>query len=134
MTEADEFAAVPGEGPRDRRVAALRAIEAIVDPCSRALGKPVGLVGMGIVDRLDVEGGRVAVRLFPTFPTCMFRGVFEEEIENRLRGLSWCEIVTVSYVPSDAIWDEGRLSEAARGMLGRSPKPAATDERRPLPG
>ena len=33
----------------DQRDAVLAALDAIVDPCSRGLGHPVGLVGMGII-------------------------------------------------------------------------------------
>jgi metal-sulfur cluster biosynthetic enzyme len=115
---------IAGEGPPDRRAGVLAELDAIVDPCSRAFGRPVGLVGMGMIERLDVTAGHVFVTVLPTFPTCMFRGVLEEEIEARVGGIDWCEAVSVRFAGAEAIWDESRLSNAARRALGRSPKPA----------
>jgi metal-sulfur cluster biosynthetic enzyme len=124
---------VAGSGPEDRRRAVVTELEAIVDPCSRTLGKPVGLAGMGLIERLDVSGGDISVLVLPTFPDCLFRGVFEEEIEKRLRALPWCERVAVTFCPADQDWDESRLSPAARLKLGRKSAdgpvaaPAASD-------
>ena len=113
--------AVPGSGSPDRRAAVLIAIETIVDPCSRALGRPVGLVGMGMIAGLDEECGRVRVTVLPTFPTCMFRGVLEEEVEAVVRALPWCAAVSVRFADAEYVWDESRLSETARATLGRRP-------------
>jgi metal-sulfur cluster biosynthetic enzyme len=110
---------VKGDGPPDRRAAALTAIDGIVDPCSRALGRPVGLVGMGMIERLDIAGGEVRVLVLPTFPTCVFRGVLEEEIEARVLALGWCESAWVRFAGAGIVWDESRLSDAARAALGR---------------
>jgi metal-sulfur cluster biosynthetic enzyme len=117
-------AELEGSGSPDRRAAVLKAVDAIIDPCSRAFGRPVGIVHMGLISRLDEDDGQVSVRVLPTFPTCMFRGVLEEEIEVRVRELPWCRGVTVHFVDADEVWDEQRLSEHARAMLGRGkPRP-----------
>jgi metal-sulfur cluster biosynthetic enzyme len=121
---ATESLRVSGEAPADRRAEVLTAVDAIVDPCSRALGRPVGLVGMGMIERLDVSGGRVCVTVLPTFPTCLFRGVLEEEIEGRIRLLPWCEDVSVRFADAGVLWDESRLSDAARAALGRADRRA----------
>jgi len=104
----------------DRRAAVLDAIDEIVDPCRRALGRPVGLVGMGMIEHLEVAAGHVSVTVLPTFPTCLFRGVLEEEIEKRVRAFAWCEGVAVRFAGADIVWDESRLGAAARASLGRS--------------
>jgi metal-sulfur cluster biosynthetic enzyme len=111
--------AVPGLGSPDRRAAALVAIDAIIDPCSQALGRPVGLAAMGMIVRLDEAASRISVTVLPTFPTCMFRGVLQEEIEVRLAALPWCVSVSVRFADADLVWDESRLSDAARATLGR---------------
>jgi metal-sulfur cluster biosynthetic enzyme len=123
MNEDPPGAAVEGSGSPARRIAALAAIDAIVDPCSRALGRPIGLLGMGMIARLDEDNGRIDVVVLPTFPTCMFRGVLEEEIEAAVGALSWCSAVSVSFSNPDRVWDETRLSDAARAVLGRLPSP-----------
>ena len=111
---------VAGEGPPGRRREILAVLDAIIDPCSMNIGRPIGLVGMGIIERLDVVDSAVLVDLLPTFPTCMFRGVFEEEIEKRLAALPWCTDVSISFNAADRTWDESRLSPAARRALGRT--------------
>lgn len=107
-------ASVPGDGPPARRREALDRIAAIVDPCSRSLGRPAGLVAMGIVERVDVAGDRVTVLLLPTFPTCLFRGFFEEEIRAQVAALPWCRDVAIEFCPADQLWDPSRMAAAAR--------------------
>jgi metal-sulfur cluster biosynthetic enzyme len=121
---------VPGSGPAEHRGEALAAIDAIADPCSISLGHPIGLAGMGMVERLDVEGGAVSVLLLPTFPTCLFRGVFEEEIAVRLRALPWCTSVAVAFCPAEQDWDESRMSPEALAALRRPARPARRAGRR----
>ena len=104
--------AVAGDGPAARRREVLDEIDAIVDPCSRSLGRPVGLVAMGIVERLDVAGDKVTVLLLPTFPTCLFRGFFEEEIRQRVGALAWCRDVAIAFCPADQLWDPSRMASA----------------------
>ena len=60
MAEGAYSCKVAGSGLACRRQEALTHIDAIVDPCSRALGKPVGLVGMGMISRFS-EIGRAHV-------------------------------------------------------------------------
>jgi metal-sulfur cluster biosynthetic enzyme len=102
-----------------RRNEAMAALDAIYDPCSISIGCPIGLVGMGIIDRLEVDGAAVTVSVLPTFPDCMFRTVFEEKIEKGLTALAWCSEVSVRFCPADQAWDETRMSEEALGSLGR---------------
>jgi metal-sulfur cluster biosynthetic enzyme len=110
----------PGRGTESRRQDVLDALDRIADPCSVALGRPIGLVGMGLVERLDVDDAAVTVMILPTFPDCMFRGVLEAEIEARVRELPWCRGVTVRFCPADRSWDETRMTPAARRLLGRA--------------
>ena len=95
------------------------ALDAIKDPCSISIGRPIGLVGMGIIDRVEVTGSAVKVSVLPTFPDCMFRTVFEEKIEQRVAALPWCNEVTVHFCPADQEWDESRMSLDALRILGR---------------
>jgi metal-sulfur cluster biosynthetic enzyme len=102
-----------------RRAAVLEVLNDVLDPCSVSIGKPIGLVDMGIVETVDVEGGHVGVTLLPTFPDCLFLGVFEEKIEMVIRTLPWCRSVLVAICPAEHGWDESRLSPGARALLGR---------------
>jgi metal-sulfur cluster biosynthetic enzyme len=118
---AGSVGTVRGSGPAEWREAVLDALEAIADPCSVALGKPIGLVGMGMIERLDIEGTVVRVAVLPTFPDCMFLGVIEAEIERLVAALPWCSGVAVRFCPAEQSWDESRMTPAARQLLGRAP-------------
>src|ERR1700722_9263784 len=85
----------PDAGAADRRGEVLALLDEIHDPCSVGMGRPIGLVGMGIIERIAIAGDAVAVTVLPTFPDCFFRGVFEAAIETRLGSLPWCRSVTV---------------------------------------
>ena len=102
------------------RIDAVRnAINAIVDPCSVAMTEPIGLADLGIIERVEIEDDRVEVTLLPTSPHCLFLGLFEEEIERRVRALDWVRTVEVRLTEGLEIWDESRMSEAARERLAR---------------
>jgi metal-sulfur cluster biosynthetic enzyme len=73
-----------------------------------SIGKPIGLVGVGPIERVDIDGPAVALTALPTFPDCLFRDVFEGEIEGRLQELLWCRSVTVAFALADEAWDESQ--------------------------
>jgi metal-sulfur cluster biosynthetic enzyme len=104
---------------QERRAQVMRALDEIHDPCSVSIGVPIGLVGMGIIDEVEIIGERVAVTLLPTFPDCLFRGVFEAKIEEALTAIPWCRATTVSFCAADQGWDESRMSNEARQRLRR---------------
>lgn len=108
----------------DRRREVLALLDKIHDPCSVSIGRPIGLVGMGIIEQVAIADDAVAVTVLPTFPDCLFRGVFEAEIETRLSSLPWCRAVTVAFAPADQAWDESRISPDALRRLGRKPPPS----------
>jgi metal-sulfur cluster biosynthetic enzyme len=94
-----------------------RILDEIVDPCSAASGVPIGLAEMGIVDKVVVDGGTVFIRLIPTFPGCVYTGVFANEIKQRLHDLDWPEEVNVELAADAIVWDEERMSAGARERL-----------------
>jgi metal-sulfur cluster biosynthetic enzyme len=99
------------------RAEAARAINDIVDPCSKATGCPIGLVDMGIASVRSVEEGVVNVLISPTFPGCRFAPIFEGEIRERLKALEWYTGVAIDYTELTEIWTEERMSEVARARL-----------------
>jgi len=106
-----------------RRGEVLALLDEIHDPCSVSIGHPIGLVAMGIIEHVAIAGDAVIVTVLPTFPDCLFRGVFEAEIETRARGLPWCRSVTFAFAPADQGWDESRMAPDALRRLGRKPRP-----------
>ena len=120
----NDSSSIRGAGPPERRQQVLAELDRITDPCSAAIARPIGLVGMGIVEAVDIEDSSVRVLILPTFPNCMFRGVIEEEVRTRLTRLDWCVGVSVEFCPADQSWDESRMSDEALRKLGRKAKRA----------
>jgi metal-sulfur cluster biosynthetic enzyme len=112
----------PDATDEGRRGEVLALLDEIHDPCSVSIGRPIGLVGMGIIEQVAIAGDAIAVTVLPTFPDCLFRGVFEAEIETRLSSLAWCRAVTVAFAPADRDWDESRMAPDALRRLGRKPR------------
>ena len=100
-----------------RHTQVLAAVNGIVDPCSAAVGVPIGIADMGLVERLELDGNRVELVLLPTSPHCMYVGHFEEEIESRVGALPWVEFVQVTLSDCTTIWDDSRMTDAARSEL-----------------
>lgn len=77
-----------------RDVTALReeisqALDKAVDPCSFAAGRPMGLVEMGLVERIDIsEGGQVTIALTLTSPSCMMLGQIMDQIDAQIAPLT----------------------------------------------
>jgi metal-sulfur cluster biosynthetic enzyme len=95
----------------------MRILNAIVDPCSIAAGMPIGLVDMGIVQSVEVQGDAVRITLLPTFPGCIYTAVFSDEIARRLAEVGWTGEVAIELDTSGSIWDEDRMEPAARKRL-----------------
>jgi metal-sulfur cluster biosynthetic enzyme len=75
-----------------------RALDAVVDPCSVATGRPMGMHQMGLVGQVDIEpGGIVHVQIRLTSPTCMFVGVFVDEIRDYIGAVPGVRDVHVSF-------------------------------------
>jgi ring-1,2-phenylacetyl-CoA epoxidase subunit PaaD len=111
-------------GEMDRRAAVIRAANSISDPCGSARGIQIGLVDMGIVHGVEVSDGHVSVQLTPTFPGCLFIGLFEDELRTRLEAMPWCTGVTVE-LSQDGYWDETSMTPSGRRLL-RQARPDQT--------
>ncbi len=101
----------------DRQDEVRRLLNRVFDPCSVAARVPVGIVDLGIVEAVTVDGGHVHVELLLTSPHCLYVGHFEQVIEERLAALPWVEAVRVGLSESAEIWDEGRMTAAARRRM-----------------
>jgi metal-sulfur cluster biosynthetic enzyme len=102
---------------QQRELEIARILNAIIDPCSVAAEVPIGIVEMGIVESVHVEGQAVSITLLPTFPGCLYTAVFSEEITRKLSELDWPGEITIDLQGKGSIWDEDRMSPAARERL-----------------
>ncbi|MFB6236409.1 MAG: metal-sulfur cluster assembly factor [Halopenitus sp.] len=88
-------------------------LDAIVDPCSEARGTDISIVEMGLLKRIEVDGGSVHIELRITSPSCMMVGYFIEQAQDRVGDLSGVDEVTLS-TDAGLSWREEMMSESAK--------------------
>jgi metal-sulfur cluster biosynthetic enzyme len=107
----------PVDLDRVRRVAG-----AVKDPEVRT-----SIAELGLLDEVEVDGGRVTVRFHLTSPLCpaRFAGAIGQEIRRRVTrvpGVESVEVVLQDHFMSEALHrliNEGDRSAEARGMMRR---------------
>jgi len=96
---------------RERR-AALQALSQVVDPeiCEN-------IVELGLVERLQVEPGRIELTLVLTSPTCPMGDAIIDDAVQALRQAFPDRELQVTET-QDVAWSPQRMSAAARKRLG----------------
>lgn len=104
----------------DMRSIVEATLDQIIDPCSAGIGKPVGLVRMGLIKELELEkeGDSITVRLQlrVTSPCCMMGPSFTAQAKEKLMGLSGIGSVEVSISP-EIDWTPGHMAQSYRATL-----------------
>lgn len=116
---------------RARRDAAVAAVDRVIDPCSAAMGLPIGLAELGlatvhVLDSTDTQA-QVRVRLRLTSPCCAYGPTMAGAIEQELNALNWVRSASVE-IDHAAMWTESRIAPeaAARLAMRRSTTIAVT--------
>lgn len=90
--------------------AAIRqALDTILDPCSVRMGKPRGLVGMGLVESIEVDEDAIRIRLVLTGPGCFFYFQFADAITAALAPIAGGRQVDVA-IDDSVLWTKERMS------------------------
>jgi metal-sulfur cluster biosynthetic enzyme len=104
------------------RAETWRVLEGIVDPCSQAVGAPVGLASMGLVLDVSVGGAPgaavVNVELGITEPGCMMQGIFSATAEREIRALPGVADVVVR-IEHGHVWDPEDMATDYRVRLAK---------------
>lgn len=104
---------------RDR---VLEALNSILDPCSQAVGAPVGIVDLGLVRKLalsdDGDGTSVTVTIGVTEFGCMMGGPFVADAYRVLGELPGVSRVSVEH-DTEFDWDPEDMSPSYRRRLER---------------
>ncbi len=77
--------------------AVRRAINEVIDPCSVAANRPMGIVEMGLVEDIVLEDGDLTVSLRLTSPSCMMVGVLTQHIRETSSQVAGVEHVAVKF-------------------------------------
>jgi metal-sulfur cluster biosynthetic enzyme len=94
-------------------LAVREKLDEIVDPCSEARGTDISIVEMGLLKRVEVDGGSVHVELRITSPSCMMVGYFIEQADERVGDLPGVEEVTLS-TDAGLSWRDEMMAEDAK--------------------
>ncbi len=94
------------------REAVVAALRGVLDP---EVG--VNVVDLGLIYGIDVDGGRVRVRMTMTSPACPLGEQIAAEAEERARAVPGLDEVAVELV-WDPPWGPERMAPAARQALG----------------
>lgn len=84
----------------------LAALENVIDPCSKATGRPMSIVDLGLVDKdcVSIQGENVEVGLVLTDPMCAFFRNLSSWIEAELLELGFRKVTITTrgelWVPS----------------------------------
>jgi metal-sulfur cluster biosynthetic enzyme len=103
---------------RDQVMAALNRVQ---DPCSVATGRAMGLVDMGLIDRVEIaDDGAVDVFLRLTSPACYLMPYLEAE---SVAHVSACGgVTTVAVHPDEGLdWTPARIAEHLRAPSAAIP-------------
>jgi metal-sulfur cluster biosynthetic enzyme len=75
----------------------ISRLHEVIDPCSAATRVPLSIVEMGMIERVDIASGHVAVALRMTSPFCHALPYFEMEIDRVLTGLPGYSGITCTF-------------------------------------
>jgi len=102
----------------------LQRLNEVLDPCSVAAGRPMGLVEMGMIAKVDISaGGQVDVHLRLTSPACYLIASIESQCVARASACAGVKDVVVH--PDEGLdWSPRLMS--AEIQLERSQRFEAT--------
>jgi metal-sulfur cluster biosynthetic enzyme len=91
------------------------SLKEIIDPCSVALGRPLDLVDMGLIEKIDIDAGHVDITIVLTDSACAFYQDMQRQIRAVAGGVEGVSDVEVHIAPM--LWHPSRMrpaSEAGR--------------------
>jgi metal-sulfur cluster biosynthetic enzyme len=100
----------PGPAGEPTVEAVRRQLRKVVDPCSLAVGAPVDIEAMGLVEDVAIANGVARVSLVLTDVTCVFWRDLRRHVADVLLALPGVEVADVTLV-TDLLWTPDRRKE-----------------------
>jgi metal-sulfur cluster biosynthetic enzyme len=105
--------------PEATAAAVWRALDGVLDPCSRFNGSRLSFVALGMVDDVSVDTDGVAqIRLLLDDPTCLYLVEIHKEVSAAATSVPGVTAASVT-VAGDELWTSERMTPAARTKLDR---------------
>ena len=83
-------------------------LDKVLDPCSCLTERPLSIVELGLVERVAVDDGAVAIDLVPTSPVCLYMAQIIEEVKVEVSCLDDVDEVVVEQT-IDVLWRPERM-------------------------
>jgi ATP-binding protein involved in chromosome partitioning len=96
------------ETPTTTTAAVEKALELVIDPCSKAMGSPMDIVTMGLVESIDIDGGKVTITVILTDAACYFFTAIEQFVTDVVGVLPDVDEVDVQ-ISSTTLWSPDRI-------------------------
>jgi metal-sulfur cluster biosynthetic enzyme len=96
------------ETPATTTAAVEKALELVIDPCSKAMGSPMDIVTMGLVESIDIDGGKVRITVILTDAACYFFTAIEQFVTDVVGVLPDVAEVDVQ-ISSTTLWSPDRI-------------------------
>lgn len=91
--------------------AAVReCLRTVPEPCSLLMREPTNITDMGLLEHVDIAGGRVWVELVLTDPSCLHFGAMQRFITDALMHLDGVDEVEVR-ASTTVLWSPDRSAE-----------------------
>jgi metal-sulfur cluster biosynthetic enzyme len=87
----------------------MEALRSVPEPCSIAMKTPLDITEMGLVEDVAIDGGRVAIVLVLTDPSCVHFLSMRRFIADALLALDGVEDVEVT-MSTTQLWTSDRLA------------------------
>ena len=92
----------------------VEVLESVIDP---ELG--IGIISLGLVYRVAVNGDNVDVLMTLTVPGCPMHATITQDVRSNLARIPWTNEIKVD-LTFDPPWTVDRMSEGARQALGHA--------------
>jgi FeS assembly SUF system protein len=94
------------------RAGVVEALKSCYDP-----EIPVNIYDLGLIYDVQIDGGKVGIKMTLTAPGCPVAGTLPGEVERAVRGVKGVTEARVELV-WEPPWDRDRMSQAALVQLG----------------
>ena len=87
-------------------------LKTVIDP---EIG--IDVVNLGLIYGLDINNGKVDVKMTLTVPGCPLMNYLVKEVETKIKEIDWVKEVVVN-LTFDPPWSPDRITEKAKKKLG----------------
>jgi metal-sulfur cluster biosynthetic enzyme len=94
------------------RAAVMEALGTVPEPCSVLMRRPTDIASMGLIESVEIEGGKVDVVLVLTDPSCVHFNGMRRYIADALADVEGVEEVEVT-MSTTQLWTPDRELDPA---------------------